>query len=269
MSAERPDLDSLLDGPDVGALAEALRGDPSLGEALELQHAIDGSLRRSFALPDLEALDGRVEQAAEAHTADSIPTAQPTPGAASSSRSTWMIVAAAAAIVLMTLLGLWRLDPTRSEREQPLAVVDPPPPSLDDPAPVASRWSELYRDLPERGFGDSDPRAPGQGPRGESCSVDGRSELVLRPGSGLELRSECRGSFPCGQWGVEALRVLELSVAAQGPRVLVFVVMGSADPRPVLPAESGLYLHRRSIEPLVLYELSPLPEAAALDAFER
>ncbi|MEX1362424.1 MAG: hypothetical protein AB1Z98_04815 [Nannocystaceae bacterium] len=262
MNVERPDLDALLDGDDADALAEALRDDPSLGEALALQQVLDASLRRSFVLPDLEAMHQRVEQAAA-----STPTLRLAPASALSSRSTWMIVAMAAAIVLTVLLSRWRLDQTRSEPEQPLAVVDPPP--LGPPS-AASRWSELYRDLPEQGFGvgDTDPRAPGDGPNGESCSVDGSSELALRPGSGLELRSECRGSFSCGQWGLDALRALELSVAPQGPRVLVFVFMGADDPRPVLPAESDLFLHRRSIEPLVLYELSPRPEALALAAFE-
>jgi hypothetical protein len=278
MTAERPSLDDLLDAGDEAALAEAARGDPSLGEALARQRAIDASLRRSFALPDLEGLHQRLEEAVEvgAVMMPDEPRMEVVPlEVAPPRRASWLghpvvtLVAAVAAILLLVLVGRQTLAPPARVDTDPMATLAPsvPDPS-EGPPTVASRWVDLYRGLPPDGFGVPQSPLLGESPDGASCASDGSSALVIRPTPGLTVRSECSSESPCSRWGLDASRAVELTVEPQALRVLVFVHTAQADPRPSLPAGSRFHLHRRQLGHLVLYELSPLTRPVGLPAFE-
>jgi len=268
MSEPTIDLDALLDG-DEPALARALAEDPSLGDAVALQGAIDRSLRRAFVLPDLEGLHQRIEEAtevrAEVFEADRV-----------SSRSRWsrapvwtLVITAAAAIVLVVLLGQWPREQAQATATAPDAIARVEPAStIAGPPGVTSRWIDLYRGLPPEGFGNVEGGGS-EPPDGASCSIDGSSALVVQPPAGLVIGSECGARPPCDQWGLSALRAFELSVEPQGERVLVFVYAAIADPRPAAPSDARFFLHRRQLGQLVLYELSPLPRPVGLSAFER
>jgi len=265
MSDRQTDLDALLDGQDERALAEALREDPSLGDAVALQGTIDDSLRRAFVLPDLEALHQRIEEATEVRA--EVFVAASAPSRSRWSRApVWTIAVTAAAIVLVVLLGQWRLEKTRTAEPEVIARVEPEP-AIDGPPGVASRWIDLYRGLPPQGFEDLDPLGI-EPPDGESCSIDGSSALVMQPPAGLVVDSECGARPSCDQWGLDASRAFELTVDPQGLRVLVFVYAAIDDPRPAVPSGSHFFLHRRQLGHLVLYELSPLQRPVGLPAFE-
>lgn len=266
MSDPQTDLDVLLDGQDEQALEDALREDPSLGDAVALQGAIDDSLRRAFVLPDLDALHQRIEEATEVR-AEVFVAAPSAPSRPRWSRApVWTIAVTAAAIVLVVLLGRWRLEQTRTPDPEAIARAEPES-AIAGPPGVASRWIDLYRGLPPQGFEDLDPLGIEQ-PDGASCSIDGSSALVVQPPAGLVIDSECGVRPPCDQWGLDASRAFELTVDPQGLRVLVFVYAAIDDPRPVVPSDSRFFLHRRQLGHLVLYELSPLRRPVGLPAFE-
>ncbi len=265
MSDPPIDLDALLDERDDQALEAVLREDPSLGDAVALQGAIDDSLRRAFVLPDLEALHQRVEEATEVRA--EVFVAASVPSRSRWSRSPmWAIAVTAAAIVLVVLLGRERLERAPMSDPGTIARVEPEP-VIAGPPGVASRWIDLYRGLPPQGFEDLDPLGIEQ-PDGVSCSIDGSSALVVQPPAGLVVASECGARPPCDQWGLDASRAFELTVDPQGLRVLVFVHAAIDDPRPALPPGSRFFLHRRQLGHLVLYELSPLQRPVGLPAFE-
>lgn len=62
-------------------------------------------------------------------------------------------------------------------------------------------------------------------------------------------------------------RCLLVHVPGEDAYLFVYVLSSKQDPLPVLPGHSPLFLHRKELGHLVLYELSPLNRPNSLDAF--
>ena len=107
-------------------------------------------------------------------------------------------------------------------------------------------------------------------------SIDGRvidSELVLSF-THFELYKSLRTATPIARPG-EKFEYSMLGYGLLGSilehaadrLVVVFVDKLKRDTHPELPAESNLYIHRKVVGQLVLYEVSPLDEPHVLDLF--
>lgn len=204
--------------------------------------AIDESLRRAFAVPDLSALQVRIEAA----------TRRAPPRAT----RRWIAVAAIAAAAVAVLVLA-----SRHERVDDVEVARP-----DDIAArrrAGDQLVALHTKMPTLARPDDgnclDPAPP------DACRGD---HPVLAQNDELELLGECGapGGAPCTDFDVPLARVVQLRDSV-GTELLVYIDRGATDPRPLLPEDSALRIFRRELGAYVLYEVTPLDAAVAIDRF--
>ncbi len=224
---------------------------------------VDASLRRLFAPPDLGGLQAKIAAAA---AAAALAPVEPQREASPRRRRVWGTTIAATAAAAAAALLL-------STRVQHSAAVFEP---AADPivAPVFGPREQAGAQLARFYVSGTalarldDADCLGAPPIPEAC--DGSApEPRLAPSDALEVIGECGalGGPTCDGYDLPAARLVQLRVRPQGPRLLVCVEPRDADPRPLLPDDSGLQLFRRELGAFILYEVTPLSDSLALELF--
>jgi len=156
-------------------------------------------------------------------------------------RIRWPVVVALAAAAASLAIGVALLRRAEPSREA-----------------LAGMWVAAYQDVASRG-----PGAPGccEGPIDlpAVCEMICAARVRMKDRPGLELLGTYEGSptGPC----------VPLVVDASGECVCVFVVPKGKDPDVRLEGVAGLYLHRRALGDVTLYELGRSREPRALEHF--
>jgi len=221
-------LDGLLSPADIKAFEERLVHDASLREQLRVQREIDARLQGLFAYPGAPASPAVL--------------ASIRPGRIR--RFAWP--AAIAAAILLAVAGVQmytaylRANPfkIRPVHEYYAALVD-------------AGWKPAWVCHSDQEFADM---------------VNfhlGSAVVVPLNAPGVELMGwsyadNARHGTPIGQ------QTLSLLTRVEGRNVLVLMDRDSSDRRLRVPASSGLHLHRREVNGVVLYELSPFADARVL-----
>lgn len=209
--------------------------------------AIDESLRRSFAVPDLSALQQAIDDAAGRASPIAKPVAR---------RRIAMVVAAAAAAAVLVVVIAQRDRGAASDRSTPT--------ELDPHRHLGNALARLHAEMPTL------PRPHDVGcventPPDDACN----GELpTLAPSDELELLGECGapGGVECARFGVPVARLVHLR-DRNGAEILVCIERRDADPRPTLADDAALRIFRRELGAFVLYEVTPLDAALAIDRF--
>ena len=213
---------------------------------------IEASLRRSFSPPDLSALLDRIDAAA-ASTPDR--NLDELTARRRRRRLAMAAVAAAAAVVLLWLARTG--EPPGPEEATQVAST----------SPRHAFGAELVRFVNQRPLpAPGSVSCTGPSPAPDSCLAP----QPWLPATGrVQVLGECGaiGGPACGPSGLSSRSGLQLRVLPVGPRVLVCMDLLIDDPRPLLPADSRLYLFRRVLGGYVMYEVTPLPAPQALDLF--
>ena len=222
-------------------------------ERPEQWQVVEDSLKRSFQPPAMDELQRRVDAAAAAEAGR---------GAAASGRSRigWVRpLLAIAAILVVTFVWPLRRKASMDEAGQEQPVISETA-RAELAARMGSGWNDFYREQRANRFrASSSCGAVLQAADFSEARPDGVVEF--RPASGVALEGEMTTPHP------ETPRCLLLFVPHRKSFVFVYLLSRAADPHPVLPEDSELFLHRRELDHLVLYELSPLPEARTLEHF--
>ena len=237
-------IDDLLPEPERRALTERLERDPELATELDLQRRIAASIHRAFTPPD--ALPFPVTRP----VADAPAPPNPRPRSRFRSRPTSLLALAAA--LLMTIVGVWLAS-------APWRI----PPLSGQYAPVA--WRSAFDDYTGRNASGFEPQWTCEG---------AVFERVFRDRHGVALQYDAANAFGAVATGLVYTNVISprttgILVKHDGRGILILVdrqERESAAP-PEADPDSGLYLHRRLLGDLVLYEVSPFAEARALAAF--
>lgn len=232
-------LDGLLSADEVQQFEQELADDPQLQQEVQLQGQIDESLSRMFVAPDAP-----VDILA---LADSAPTDGPLvdlpPRDPDLSRKHRRIILTVLAASLAWAIVGWRVYVSSTDdgyRE--LALADIYEKCVDDG--FQPKW--VCDD--DREFAETFQRRQGV-------------PLLLKPESqdvmvGL---SYLKGVSP---------KTTTMLARVDNQPVLVFVDRLDRDTRPEKPSwSSGLHLFRQELDGLVLYEITPLPEARVLSSF--
>ncbi|MEM6997174.1 MAG: hypothetical protein AAF721_42105 [Myxococcota bacterium] len=216
---------------------------------------IDEALRAHFAPPSLDALNERIAAAAEGETAE--PRAPRRPG--------WpgglaVAVAAAALLAWALRLGTPPPDGAPPRTTSPGTMADP-----SGPRHVAGlQLTTFLADGAALPPVDVDCSAVLAAP--PNC--DGTEDAPQWTGTpSLQLLGECGGAtgIDCAAHDLPAQRALVVHLAEQGADVIVCIEPPWADPKPLLPEGSGYNIFRRTLGAYVLYEITPLPHAVAVD----
>ncbi len=241
-------LDGLVSGEQRHRFSQRLGEDAALQSAVDLQAQIDGVLRVRFAPPDADralaavypaADDAKHDEAyppAEAASAGSV-MAKPL-----SRRQILVILSAAAAVVGAVLAWQFFNQPARPQRL------------------VERTISGEYAHQVKRGF-----------KAGWVCETNKQfaSTYWARLGQGLLLRDLPPDIAALGlSYGhVLSPRTIMLLATIDGRKVIVYADrLKNAPPQPPAVAPD-MYLHRREVNGLLLYELSPLDRPSVIEYF--
>ena len=241
-------LDGLVSGEQHRRFAQRLGEDAALQSAMGLQEQIDGVLRERFALPDADRALAAVNPAADdaGHDEPSPPPEAASAGSVMAKplarKQIFVILSAAAAVVGAVLAWQFFNQPARPQRL------------------VERTISSEYAHQVKRGF-----------KAGWVCETDKQfaSTYWARLGQGLLLRDLPPDIAALGlSYGhVLSTRTILLLATIDGRKVIVYVDrLKNAPPQP--PAvDPGMYLHRREVNALLLYELSPLDRPSVIEYF--
>jgi hypothetical protein len=238
-------LDGCLTESERVAFEARLSTDSALATKVELQHALDASLRNTFQplVPDTGAV---LERALAAGA----PPSSATHADRFSPRRRFRLPAALAAGLMAAVVGWGAWSVWNEGGSDPADV----PNIAQGPGPDAAcvqirgEWLALYEEQVAVAM------ACGAGFFRET--VHGVPLVVEGPGVLIENRIG-QGALPAG---VEAF-----TARVGTTQALVFICDGEPDPQPLVgDAGNGLNLHRRTLGSLVLYELSPLDEPGVL-----
>ncbi len=225
-----------------------MSGDRDLGP-------VEESLRRSFAPPDLSALEAKIDAAARAAE----PTPAPDQLAARRRKLLLAAVAVAAAAAVFVLL-IARADEGFSPREQT---------QVASPSPRQTFGANLAMFVSDRQLPSPDDLSCLGARRPPDICVGPHSKPWLPASSQVQVLGECGTAEgpACEPSGLLAGTGLQLRIVSTGARVFVCMDLLSRDPRPLLPEDSGLQLFRRVLGDYVMYEVTPLSEPHVLELF--
>ncbi|MFQ5492055.1 MAG: anti-sigma factor family protein [Phycisphaerae bacterium] len=251
---DHPQLDEYLDGlmspADRAAFESQVQADPVLRDLLDRQQQIDQALKRRFGPPPAGvALQGIRERYASARVESGHAPAAPRKHPVRAGGFGRQALAAAAIIAIFVFSG-WRLWDHYG-----------PKPDKYPPRPFKS-LVQVYQDTLNTGL------VPDW-----VCKTDeefartfgkqfGQPLLLGQTPAGVRAAgiSYCNSLTP---------RTLVLLATVQDKPVLVFVDRADQDPGQKLPPDSPLHLFSRTIDKLVLYELSPLAQPHLLEFMYR
>lgn len=204
--------------------------------------AIDESLRRAFAVPDLAALQLRVDAAVR----DRRPP-----------RTPWL-AAAAIAVAAAAVLVLARGSEEPSDASPAVATDDRAARRRAGDQLVALHATSPKLPRPDDA-GCLEPTPP------DACTG---AFPVLAPSDDFEVLGECGAPSgeSCTSFDIPFARVMQLRDGV-GTELLVYIDRRDADPRPLLADDGPLRIFRRELGAFVLYEVSPLDAAQAIDRF--
>lgn len=230
---------------------------------------VEASLRREFSPPALDALNERIAEAAAELVADE-PTEEPTvlaPANEDPARgSGWRVPLAVGLSVAAAVALVWALSANPPSPDAPRTSQDSTDPGLIAAAPRLAAGAQLDGFL-SRGdrlpFDDGSCAEPTPPP---NCN-DERPIPQLLASAEVSLVGECdieRG-IDCALHELPAQRALLVRLNDHDENVIVCIEPPWADPRPVLPPDSRYNIFRRTLGEYVLYEITPLPEAVAVE----
>jgi hypothetical protein len=229
-------LDNRLTPAERSAFEQRFEHEPKLRAAVESQQRIDAALKRIYRAPNAEAVLARARAQAALRP----------DGAPRIIKLAWAVgaVGAAAALVMFAVYtGVFDLRPSRPK------VVDPD---------AYKRLETIYDAQVAAGFKPNwECREP------EQFKSTFRNDL----GQGLAFAMIPSNASVWGIGYAETLMSVNtrlILVKLDETPILVFVDRLSADRELSLPPGRGLNLFRREAGGLVLYEVSPLPEAKVL-----
>lgn len=235
-------LDGLLPAAERAAFEQAMRSDEALRAKVDRQRAIDESLRRLFAHADFDAA-----ARASANGRGAWPATGGLPArAALTRRLRPVLLAASLALVAgVSWLGWswWR-------------AAHPPTLAVG----VARSADELYRAQVAAGFKPD-----------WKCETDEQFADAVRKRFGRALLVAPSADVAVLGWG-RANSVISpgsalLLIRDKGEPAIVIVDDVRRDRAPALDPSSGLRMQRREVNGVVLYEVSPRADAAALALF--
>ncbi|MBL8696050.1 MAG: hypothetical protein JNJ88_18285 [Planctomycetes bacterium] len=192
---------------------------------------LDERVRRAFEPP---TLSGLVERVAAQARADAAARRGPARGAL------WAMAAA----LLLAVLGAGAFFALRES-------------AASAGAELAQRWVASYVALEEREPTCCDD----MGELAAECRKWCNAEIGLAQGAPVTILGSLTGPASA------SAGCLPFAVECNGSRACIFVVPKHQDPRVVLPEKSDLFLHRRELGELAVYELSRTREPLALAHF--
>ncbi len=227
-------LDGLMDQAEREAFGREIRQDTALGVQVESQALIDASLKRVFAPPASRSLpsDLTTGSFADAHRA-------------SRRRRLALSAPLAAAAVLAISMGAWRWW-TAGETSHQGGL-------------IYKTVGEVYRETLAGGF---KPQFVCKNDREFATAFYQRLNQALLPNrpANVEWVGVSRGR-------VLTTRTHYILLRIGGREVIVFVDRLETDPAEPPSAGVGLYVHRRRLNQLVLYEVTASDKPEALDLF--
>jgi len=234
---------------------------------------VEASLRREFSPPSLDALHERISEAAAEVVSEEAPSTMTAVAAAKGKRGTsarwrapmFVAMAVAAALALVWALGSRvvalpgnDVDSPRHPSEEPMGPIA----AASRRAAGAELDEFLVRGavLPTSEVNCAEPQPP------PNCNDD-REVPHLIASADLQLLGECDISegIDCARHDLPAQRALLVHLGTHDENVIVCIEPPWADPRPLLPPDSRFNIFRRTLGDYVLYEVTPLPQAVALD----
>jgi hypothetical protein len=235
-------VDGLLSDEECAAFEAELERQPMLRNEVRRQEDIDATLRRAFAPPS----EQRLRELLEAGSAEREAAAPPTlrlPGA--------LRHFALAASLLLAVAGLWMIFSIVSSRN-----------AGPDPYAVQAHrtMEQVYGDELSSGFEPD-----------WVCESDRefQSTFWLRFRQPLLLRTlpESIAAVGLAYSNTISTDTIYLLAHVENERVLVFIDKRSRDSGPPTIDDPSLHVHRRVLDDLVLYEVSPLPEPSVIGYF--
>ncbi len=217
---------------------------------------VEESLRRSFAPPDLSALEASIDAAARDQAArDQAPVVDEL---APRRRQIILVAVVAAAAAALALLLL------RPSNTKPQPQVAKTTPRHEFGANLAQFVSD--RQLPAV-VSETSCRAVRRPPT--NC-VDDTVKPWLPANDRVEVLAECGAPEgpTCASSGLQAGTGIQLRMLPAGPRFLVCMDPVAKDRQPLLPESSGLNLFRRQLGNYVIYEITPLSKPQTLPLFK-
>lgn len=215
---------------------------------------IEESLRRSFAPPDLSALEASIDAAAANHS--------PVIDLPQRRRRTVLIATAIVAAAAAIFLFVWRSSERDPAQDHPRVAANEPRYA------VGAKLVAFVNDkrLPPV-VGETSCQAVRRPP--DNC-IDDAAKPWLPANASVQVIAECGGPDgpSCEHSGLSFGTGIQLQVLPQGPRFLVCMDPLARDPRPLLPKGSRLHLFRRELGNYVIYEITPLPQPRALSLFK-
>lgn len=243
-------LDGRLSQADRQAFERQLEREPGLRAEIELQQAIDTSLRRSFEPPSAEALLARIKTAGvDESGVDGRLTATPRPaGSAPVKRRRLGPIGelAAAAVIAVLAVGGWWAYVAYRETHQPSSL-------------TRLTLAEVYHEEERTGF-EPDWECPPYVFARTFQSRLGQPLLLAAIPPGVESRGLAYDY-------VISRRTVYLVAEVDGRGVLVFADRADTADDPWIQAPEGLNLFKRQVGKLMLYEVTPLSEPRLLGLF--
>lgn len=229
-------FDNRLSAAERVAFEQRIEREPALRRAVHAQRQIDAALQRVYRAPNAEAVLARARAQAALRPVG-------TPRIIKLAWAVGAIGAAAALVMFAVYTNVFDLRPSRPK------VVDPD---------AYRRLENIYDAQVAAGFRPNwECREP------EQFKSTFRNDL----GQGLAFAMIPTDASVWGIGYAETLMSVNtklILVKLGDTPILVFVDRRSADREMVLPPGRGLNLFRRELGGLVLYEVSPLPEAKVL-----
>jgi len=240
-------LDDLLDASEARAYEQKVSQDNGLRDQVRLQQAIDESLGRLWPAGSADEALARIEQnLGWSGQANPVQDAAP--------RKLWSSYAMAASFILIVGLGamltVWYVANQPAEETKPVFVM--------------KAWrplAEVYQEQVQQGF------KPGW-----VCKTDEEfaNTFDQRFGHGLVLANVPVDVVALGLSYGKSISpdTVFLLARVEGQKVITFIDLAEKDSDQILPTDPGLRAFKRTVGPLVLYELTPLDQPHVLGLFK-
>jgi hypothetical protein len=250
-------LDASLSKRDRQAFERQLSADPNLRTELDLQKRIDAGLRDLMAVPPARTIKRSYLAQAAPSLADTSPKAVPAvsdSAGRAGGGSPWLRRFAVAAMLIAGAYGAWAawsyFDRPPDEEWKPPEITAAPATLDEIYLARAKNWRAAWRCENDQEFADT------------FANRFEQPLLMRQPDPSAKIEA----------LGLDYGRAISPSTVyllanIEDKKALVFIDRLANDQPQVLAQGCGLHLHRRELPPLVLYELSPLPQPQLLELF--